>query len=138
MWLMIIFVTDNFMAKYFHDTTLILLEHAKIFLQRNYGSTPSLPSLPSPPPASLPPSPSPPPPQVVCLARMMVYFGFYNFSKLLILTRVLFDGLDAKSANTPGNVGGIFGPFNHGETKFTLQGRTTSDCRYLFRLEISV
>ena len=49
--------------------------------------------------------------QVVCLARMMVYFGFYNFSKLLILTRVLFDGLDVRSASTPGPAGGLFGPF---------------------------
>lgn len=50
--------------------------------------------------------------EVVCLARMMVYFGFYNFSKLLILTRVLFDGLDAKSSSTPGPAGGLFGPFS--------------------------
>ena len=34
--------------------------------------------------------------QVVCMARMMVYFGFYNFSKLLQLTRVLLSGLDNK------------------------------------------
>ncbi len=47
--------------------------------------------------------------QVVFLASQMVYFGFYNFSKLLVLTRVLFDGLDAKSANTPGPSGGLFG-----------------------------
>ena len=32
--------------------------------------------------------------QVVCLARLMVYFGFYNFYKLLQLTRVLLSGLD--------------------------------------------
>ena len=43
---------------------------------------------------------------------MMVYFGFYNFSKLLVLTRVLLDGLDAKSSNTPGPVGGLFGSFS--------------------------
>ena len=42
---------------------------------------------------------------------MMVYFGFYNFSKLLILTRVLFDGLDVKSSTTPGPAPSLMGPF---------------------------
>ena len=37
-----------------------------------------------------------------------MYFGFYNFSKLLVLTRVLFDGLDAKSLVTPGPPEGFF------------------------------
>ena len=37
------------------------------------------------------------------MARMMVYFGFYNFSKLLQLTRVLLSGLDNKmDAHSPG------------------------------------
>lgn len=52
--------------------------------------------------------------EVVCLARMMVYFGFYNFTKLLSLTRVLLDGLDCKTVNTPGmspSGGGILGIF---------------------------
>ena len=57
------------------------------------------------PPSLSPPSPS----QVVCLARMMVYFGFYNFSKLLVLAKVLLDGLDMKSATSPtSTVGGLF------------------------------
>lgn len=50
-----------------------------------------------------------PPSQVVCLARMMVYFGFYNFSKLLVLAKALLDGLDVKSATSPTNsMGGFF------------------------------
>ncbi len=39
----------------------------------------------------------------------MVYFGFYNFSKLLGLARVLFDGLDVKSAAIAGPPRGLFG-----------------------------
>ena len=45
---------------------------------------------------------------MVCLARIMVYFGFYNFSKLLCLARVLFDGLDVKSAAVTGPSPGLF------------------------------
>jgi len=39
---------------------------------------------------------------------MMVYFGFYNFSKLLSLTRVLLDGLDCRQVLSPG-LSGVLG-----------------------------
>ena len=54
--------------------------------------------------------------QVVCLARIMVYFGFYNFSKLLCLARVLLDGLDVKSSAAGGPVGNLFGNFGKGSS----------------------
>ena len=42
---------------------------------------------------------------------MMVYFGFYNFSKLLNLTHVLLDGLDCKqpTATNLDPSAGLFG-----------------------------
>lgn len=44
------------------------------------------------------------------MARMMVHFGFYDFAKLLNLTRLLLNGLDDIGVRKPVKLPGLMAP----------------------------
>lgn len=59
------------------------------------------------------------------MARFMVYFGFYDFSKLMQLTHVLLDGLDCKES-TPVHQPHIRFPTTVGELAVVRTGSSLS------------